>query len=204
MYRLGRRHHPTLVIMGGAPLRGEPLHARIEPTPEWVNGATYHWFINGNFLISDYSPTLTTYDWPCNYGNGSILSVIAVVPEGNGYKSTALISGDFVLACVGAKIANTITNPSIYPNPASTIVTIKLEEILNESVLKTDSRTKNKVGLPVQIKIMDKLGNIRKLYRFINNEKIVTINVADVPSDIYYIEINNGITNKKMQLKIAR
>ncbi len=193
-----------LNVTYGAPQRGEPLQAQIEPMPEWPSGATYYWYINGVYLTSTFSPNISTFDWPCNNGNPTSIAVVAVVPVGSGYNSTPALVSEYQASCTGARLANNNTNPLIYPNPASTIVTIKLDDFLNESGLKTDSRTKKKVGLPIQIKIIDKLGNIRKLYRFMNNEKIVTINVADVPSDLYYIEINNGITNKKMQLKIAR
>lgn len=194
----------NLNVTYGAPQRGEPLQAQIEPMPEWPGGAMYYWYINGAYFTSTSSPNISTFDWPCNNGNPTSIAVVAVVPVGGGYNSTPALVSEYQAACTGARLANNNTNPFIYPNPASTIVIIKLDDILNESGLKTDSRTKKKVGLPVQIKIMDRLGNIRRVYRFINNEKIVTINVADIPSGLYYIEINNSITYKKIQLKIAR
>ncbi len=63
-----------------------------------------------------------------------------------------------------------------YPNPTSGVLT--LEAIEGNSF--------------TEIKIIDKMGNIRKYFKFLGKTKMTSINVSELPSDIYNIQFFDG------------
>ncbi len=193
----------SLITTYGSPQRGEPLQAQIDPMPEWPSGATYYWYLNNNYFTTTYAPNLNTYDWPCNNGNETNIAVVAVVPEANGYNSTPPLSTVYFPLCTGARLSNTTVNLLIYPNPATGMVTIKLEEILSGG-LKTNNQQPKKINNTILVRVLDKLGNVRKTFTYRNNEKIVNINIAELQADLYYIEVINGMVFKKIPLNVIK
>ena len=42
------------------------------------------------------------------------------------------------------------------------------------------------------VKIVDKIGNVKKQWKLPSKTKSASLNIADLPTDIYYIQIFNG------------
>jgi len=68
------------------------------------------------------------------------------------------------------------------PNPASGDVSVSLQEKGN----------KNKTKDIFEIRIIDKLGNIKQTIRYGKNQHAVLLNVANLPTDIYTIMVFDG------------
>jgi predicted Zn-dependent protease len=88
---------------------------------------------------------------------------------------------------------------TLSPNPAVNQVTIAIKK--NNAVITAPDNDENEKITAV--KIYDMMGRLRKLQRY-NKAGTVTINVSDLLSGIYFVEIFNGSTNIKRNLQIIR
>lgn len=179
--------NPVINWIYSAPATNEPLQAEVSPAhPDAIR---YEWYINGQLVETTYGTFLSTYNWPCT-SEGEGLSVIAVTTCGI---SAPVFGGTYSPICYQYRINS---NVKLYPNPASTQVIVKLED-LNSKITST-------LKSIVQIKIIDKMGVTRRVLKFSKGNLLSTINVSDLPSDIYYLDITDGSTQVRKPLIIRR
>ena len=88
---------------------------------------------------------------------------------------------------------------TLSPNPAVNQVTIAIKKN-NAVITAPDNDDNEKI---TAVKIYDMMGRMRKLQRY-NKAGTVTINVSDLLSGIYFVEIFNGNTSIKRNLQIIR
>ena len=94
------------------------------------------------------------------------------------------------------------SNVELYPNPAKSLVNIKLTD-LNKNMAGTPKSKLPKLSQIKQIIIKDKLGNIKKIFNFQGNNN-VSVNVSNLPTDIYFVEVSDGVNKVKLQLSVVR
>jgi hypothetical protein len=175
-------------------MTNEPLQAQVN---EYPGAIYYQWFIDGQLVETTYSGFLSTYNWPCT-SEGEGLTVLAVTDCG---RTVTVAGGTYSAICYGGRAAY---NVKLYPNPASSNLTVSLDETI---VAKTKTK-KNVKAVEfkeiLQIKIIDKLGNVKKVVKYSKGNKSVNLNVYDLPSDVYYIEVSDGVKQGKIPLIIKR
>jgi hypothetical protein len=92
------------------------------------------------------------------------------------------------------------SNVNLYPNPATDQVTIELRETPDVKPPIKSINYKVKLSEITQIKIIDKLGMIRKISKFGKGNKQITMNISDLINGLYYFEISDGIKNVRIPL----
>ena len=88
-------------------------------------------------------------------------------------------------------------NVDLFPNPANNQVTIRLKQL-------NDSKNSNNINDIREVRVLDKLGTIRKLIRYSINTKSINFDVSALPFDIYYIEVSDGMNKVKIPLSIQK
>lgn len=76
---------------------------------------------------------------------------------------------------------------TIYPNPASGQVTVSLKE-LNKNSKASGTALKD----IREIKVLDKLGNTKKMGRYAPGSKKVQLDLGNLPNDIYILQVSDG------------
>lgn len=89
-------------------------------------------------------------------------------------------------------------NVDVYPNPAKDVVTVRLKEI--NKLLKDQ---KNIASIK-EIKVFNKFGKALKVFNLPLNTKLTTINIGNLPLDIYFIEVSDGKNKTILQLSIQK
>lgn len=84
---------------------------------------------------------------------------------------------------------------SLAPNPASSNLTISV----NESVDKTSAQTPTEIQ---EVRITDKSGNLKTINKYPKGTKSVNINTISLKSDVYFVQIFNGKEWDSQQLII--
>ena len=87
----------------------------------------------------------------------------------------------------------------ISPNPASSVITVEAVNV-NEGTGATTLSQKNSIN---NIMLTDKMGNVLRQYNYLSLQK-VSINIADLKTDTYFVRIFNGKNWVTKQLSIAR
>lgn len=187
--------NPVINWIYAAPATNEPLQAQV--SPDHPNAFKYEWYINGTLVETTYSTFLSTYNWPCT-SEGEGLSVIAITSCG---ASAPVYGGTYSPICYQYR---TSSNIKLYPNPASNQVTIQLEDLNSKTTNGQNVKITSTLKSIVQIKIIDKMGVTRRVLKFSKGNLLSTINVSDLPSDIYYLDITDGNTQVRKPLIIRR
>lgn len=152
----------------------------------YVAGATYYWYVDG-FLTDVVSISNTTYlAW---HGPGeNYLQVKATTVCG----STPLHSEPFPVSCncpgfkaTGSDAASAL----VYPNPGGGYeVTVEL---------KTDAKVVLKDIK--QVRVLDKFGNLKKVIKLPLGTKKARLNLAELPANIYFLELSDGVNKTNVQ-----
>jgi len=106
--------------------------------------------------------------------------------------------------CPEVRVATSPQNPdqssdlSLSPNPASNQITIAIKK--NTATITTPLTSNEKI---TGVKIYDILGRLRKNSVF-NNAASVNINISDLSTGLYFVEIINGQSRVKRNLNITR
>lgn len=79
---------------------------------------------------------------------------------------------------------------SVYPNPATNTITVQQKE-------KTDATIN-------EISIFDNLGKLKKQSKYSVSAKQAQMNIADLMTGIYFIEISSGQNKERQQLIIQK
>ncbi len=146
-------------------------------------GSSYLWEVEGGTvsgLNNQQSVTIQVNQCPPNITNGYInvhVTITNACGTGNTYTEATTVD------------CGTGGGFRLSPNPSNGVITV-------------DGQLKNKNIK--EIKIADKLGNIKKQLRFSGFEQRVTIDLSFLPTDIYYIQIFDGKTWEAKQISIKR
>lgn len=187
--------NPVINWIYSAPATNEPLQAEVSPAhPDAIR---YEWYINGQLVETTYGTFLSTYNWPCT-SEGEGLSVIAITSCG---ASAPVYGGTYSPICYQYR---TSSNVKLYPNPASTQVIVKLEDLNSKTTNGQKVKVTSTLKSIIQIKIIDKMGVTKRVLKFSSGNSLSTINVSDLPSDIYYLDITDGNTQVRKPLIIRR
>lgn len=171
---------------------GDPLV--IELTGGATNASYYKWYVDGIFIQQTTSPYLWAYNWPC--GSNNNVTCIAVINNGPcGFEMDCLpiYCGNYT--CGNSRVKNQ-SNIKIYPNPANTETTIKLEQF-NSQNLKNLSAIKT-------IKIVNKLGIVLNIFTNLNGVKNKNLNLSAYKDDLYFVLVSDGKNEVKLPLIIRK
>jgi lysyl endopeptidase len=147
-------------------------------------GSSYLWEVEGGTvsgLNNQQSVTIQVNQCPPNITNGYInvhVTITNACGTGNTYTEWTTVD----CGTGGGQFR-------VSPNPSNGIMTV-------------DGQLKNKNIK--EIKITDKLGNIKRQIQFSGFEQRVTIDVSFLPTDIYYIQIFDGKIWEAKQVSIKR
>ena len=83
---------------------------------------------------------------------------------------------------------------TMYPNPAFGNVTIRLKE---------DKKT-NKLKEIKQVRILDKFGQVKKQFKYAAGTTSITLDVSNLPSDIYIVEVTDGVSKANAPLSVVK
>ena len=148
------------------------------------DGSSYLWEVEGGVisgLSNQQSVTIQVNQCPPNVSNGYINVHVTI---NNACGTGGIYTESTTVDC------GTGGGPfRLMPNPANSIIAV-------------DGELKNK--FIKEIKIMDKLGNIKRQVRFSGNDKRITIDVSLLSPDIYYLQVFDGKIWETMQLLIKR
>lgn len=147
-----------------------------------IPGATYNWYEDGVLTEAGTGNSYIT-TVPCN--TTKFIQVEAVNTCGTSIKAGRGVS---VRCSTGGAF-------SLAPNPASSNLTISV----NKSVDKTNTQTSTEIQ---EVRITDKLGNLKIINKYSKGTKLVNINIASLKSDMYVVQIFNGNNWDSQQLVI--
>ena len=184
--------NPNFRWIYSAPMTNEPLQAQVD---EYPGATSYQWYINGQLVETTYSGFLSTYNWPCT-SEGEGLTVLAITDCG---RTIAVNGGTYSPICYGRPAYNV----KLFPNPASSNVLISLSD---NNISTTQQKGIQQIVFKqiTQVKITDKLGNIKNVVNFSKGNRTINLNVSNLPPDVYYFEISDGINKAKISIIIKR
>ncbi len=155
----------------------------------YIEGAGYQWSYPSS--------------WIYNYGQGT-WSITMQIPD-YAYESTAgeirLLTYD---ACNNTRLSTLYVSSScgesyyyysMSPNPATSTVTVYSKE--------TNTKEKTKHETITEVNIYDQQGNLKKHQKFGKVNK-ATINIADLRTGVYFIEIVDDNYKERQQLSVLR
>jgi hypothetical protein len=92
--------------------------------------------------------------------------------------------------CFGSKTAESGNSSAlVYPNPgAGYEVTVELKK-----------DAKSKLKDIKQIRVLDKFGNLKKVIKLPLGTKKARLNLADLPANIYFLELSDGVNKTNVQ-----
>jgi hypothetical protein len=175
-------------------MNNEPLMAQVNP--ENPNAIRYEWYINGQLVETTPGTFLSTYNWPCT-SDGEGLTVVAVTSCG---ATAPVYGGNYSPICYGSRSSS---NVELYPNPASTTVNIKITDLLMEEKNNITTSIARLSGI-TQIKVIDKVGNIKKVVKFNKENNNTTLDISDLIPDVYFLDITDGTRQVRKPLIIQR
>lgn len=151
----------------------------------------YRWYMN-DVLVKEGS-SATWYSTSTDYDNRQCgENTIRVEVETN-CSSNSSNQESFWWIC-GYRASS---NVQLFPNPARDQVTIKLRQINDEKITNrlTDIR---------EVKMYDKTGNVKKNMKYPVNTKNATVNITNLPMDIYFVEVSDGKNRARLQLSVLK
>ena len=173
----------SITWIWACPSPGEPLIAEVSPLHP--DATEYKWYIGDQLIETTYDGYLQTYNWPCT-SEMPHLYVTGVTSCGH----TELIDGgEFFPACGGYKSSS---NVILYPNPASSEVTIALEEKQSPVNLISGEIQINSLSEITQVKLIDNTGMTRKLMNFGKSTTKLSFPLSEIQAGVYYLDVTDG------------
>jgi hypothetical protein len=177
----------------GAALTYECWPANVSPsdnfmyqvTAPYIAGAYYYWY-EDNFMVDQGYGNVAYLTW---HGESTI-QVRATTDCGQTSLYSEYINPP---SCFGFRAAP--ENLSLYPNPASGQVTISMKDV-NRNVKVPENAMKD----IREITVLDKLGNIKKITKYAPGSRSVTLNLNGMASDLYILQVSDGVHKTNIQL----
>lgn len=156
-------------------------------------GATnYAWFYPNNWTYvsgqGTYSLTLRTNNINGNYQVG-----VRVANTCDAGRSPA-IKNTYMSGCSGFYIVS--------PNPASSTVSVNVAQNNSVANLSESSSAQSQISIS-EINIYDQVGNL-KIHKMYGNIKSTSIDVSNLPTGIYVIEITDGAYKETQKLQVLK
>lgn len=155
----------------------------------------YRWYIN-NTLVKEGSDAYT-YCTCDDYETPDVRvckdNTIRVEIETSCNINT-FVDGDFYKICGYYKMQ---PNVEMFPNPAKNQITLRLKQVN----AKQEQATLKEIR---QIKIMDKIGIVKKIIKYSPNTNTIIVDISNLPLDIYYIEVTDGRNIERLPLSIVK
>jgi hypothetical protein len=138
------------------------------------------------------------------YNGESSLTVQANTPCGQ----SPLMGDNIPCASFSPLSAAKATNVTLYPNPATTSVTVNVlpaqQAGKTAAAAQTAAKAGSKAQQPVetirQIVVFDKMGNRKGLYRYPAGVKTATLSIGHLPKDLYYLQVSDGVHEHNLPL----
>ncbi|MFL5748148.1 MAG: hypothetical protein ACJ751_25975 [Niastella sp.] len=163
-----------IVISGPANVISKPVSFVANPA---ITGATYTWYPGGTIIS----------------GAGTNSIFVQFYIDEVAYTTQVAVDVSGSTATCGTKIHATKTVNvkghtlfAVSPSPASNILNVSVPSVISEMAAKTSKSTEIS-----EIMIIDKLNNIKKIIKFPAGTKNTTINVSNLPADMYILRIRN-------------
>ncbi len=154
-----------------------------------VSDATYNWYVGGTLRETSSSNTFRWY-LPC-MTSATVYCTITNQCGTSGQSNSVTRTG-------GCRDRERVSNFTVSPNPASNMITITQKKDANKkSAANTSDGTFNEVN------IFEFNGNLVKRQRYAGATQ-GTLNVGDLRTGTYYIEIRNGEYTEKQTLIIQK
>ena len=184
--------NPEITWIWSSPAQGEPLVAYVSPADPNVD--RYIWMVDGQVIQDGPETDLLAYEYPCTWEKD--LYVIAVYGCG---ASAPVYGGPYSPLCSGSR---SVQNVVVYPNPASSVLNVKLKEsgFLGEK----GEKQQGNLSQILSITLFDKTGRQKKKLPFTKGNRQVEITVSELPSDVYYLEVSDGIQKTRIPVMIKR
>jgi hypothetical protein len=177
--------NPNFSISWSNPTPGQPIIAQVDPHPDAIG---YNWYIDNELVESMGQELFGYYDWPCGVHGVGVMAVF-----GCGVSSPV---GDAFEGLCSSKLAS---GAKLYPNPASSSVTVELKNSGTISKSSIPKKTEELNGIQL-IRIFDKLGVLRIQKSFTGKVDQAVIDLSTLPTDIYFVEIFDGKNKKRFPL----
>lgn len=183
--------NPYITWVWSSPAPGEPLEAHVTSHPE---AQRYIWMVGSQVIQDGPDTTLMAYDYPCVWDKD--VYVIAVLDCG---ANAPVYGGPYSPLCGSHRSA---ANVVAYPNPASSQLTVRLNV---PAIAKVKENT-SPAGLSqiLSVTVYDKTGRQRKTVKLAGGARQVNLNVVDLPGDVYYLEVSDGIRVKRIPVLIKK
>lgn len=154
-----------------------------------VSDATYNWYVGGGLRETSSQNTFRLY-LPCRT-SATVYCTITNQCGTSGASNSVTRTG-------GCRDRERVSNFTVSPNPASNMITITQKKDANKkSAANTSDGTFNEVN------IYEFNGNLVKRQRY-TGARQGTLNVGDLRTGTYYIEIRNGEYTEKQTLIIQK
>lgn len=185
------------------------LHQRqiIGLSPEYTNGdhisvsvntypydTYYRWYVN-NTLVKEGSDAYNycTCDYEAIDARVCNDNTIRVEIE-TSCNINSSVDGDFYKICGYYKMQSIV---EMFPNPARNRITLRLKQFNNK-------QEQPKLKEIRQIRIIDKISNVRKIVKYPSNTNTIIVDVSNLPLDIYYVEVTDGRNSERLSLSIVK
>jgi V8-like Glu-specific endopeptidase len=178
------------------PAPGYPLQLTI-PNSALPNTNSWHWHVTDGVFqgnVTDMYVPWNMASYNIVYPNNNATCVVWVRPVTS---CNAESTSEPFKWIIGSYICRTAHGSfSVLPNPASSVVTITLEDNDKDA-------TTVKTGFSA-IEIYDKMGIIKKRNTYAKGSRNATIDVSTLPPDYYVLRIFNGTAWEEYKILIAR
>jgi len=157
-----------------------------------LTGATYEWQPGGAIIRNGDGSYKIRAEWP--QGVGGVPTTVGVVVSNH-----PATCGGFIVAYLDVFVAD----PGVFlisPNPASTSITVSAQ---NRISAKSNAKT---AVTPVQINeimIVDKFNNIKKITKYPSGTTNISVDVSNLPADMYILRIRSNDTWISRQVMIS-
>lgn len=170
---------PTFTWYGCFDQPGASINVSVSPE---FTGGTYYWYLDGFLFDEGYLRSSTGFFWN---GDHTISVKVATAECGETNLTSDVIPTS---GCYNTFAPNNAAGSlTVYPNPASSQVTVSLKE-LNKNLKASGTALKD----IREIKVLDKLGNMKKTGRYAPGSKKVQIDLGNLPNDIYILQVSDG------------
>lgn len=171
---------------------GDHLSVSVNTTPHDIY---YRWYVN-NTIVHE-GTTASSY-CTCNYLSRDARqfgdnTVRIEVETSCGANTTG--TGNFYTTC--GVFFKPVGNIEVFPNPARSNITVRLKQKMG--------RNKATAVQEIQeLRIIDKTGIVKGLYKYAGHTQTAVININNLPNDIYYIIISDGKHTAKLSLSVRK
>jgi len=170
----------------------EPLQAgtQVNVTVSTIENSPYLWYVNGTLVATEYTKSATI-----NGGsNCNVLNTLKVSVANS--CGTTSATTQFTRPCTGSNFV-------LSPNPSTGMVTVSSAP-LSKSQSDIALASSSQAGSFYAIKVVDQLGNVRKLFTYPTGNTSAQLDLSSLPSGTYFVQISDKMTWSTQQVIILK